>query len=258
MPFKRPRLTASYSSSAGASKKRQMRVTKVPRPIQTRGTPDGYYEIPCTQLIRFYCNTSSGFWGTDQVSLAPIGTTGWKGMGIYFKNDNTYVNFGSNGSGGGIASTQNFGVRDYPYLSQVFDDMKVARINVEAWINTQTSSINHTPNNAPEIWMCFDGNDSFPPNEEILEYAKTARVLPDRKTRFSFVPSLTLDTTSDAGSGSTTGPGVTQASTYVRTNSTGSLYGLKVFNWLPYEPDTAQVYFLHLKITQIRRYRRQK
>lgn len=254
--YKKQRRSGSYNSSARYA--RQMKMTKVPRAISTRGTKDGYYEIPCTQLIRLYCNTSSGFWGTDQVSMAPIGTTGWSGMGIYFKNDNTYINFGSNGSGGAIASVQNFGVRDFVYLGQVFDDMKVAKINVEVWMNTDPSAVNHTLGNAPEIWMAFDGNDAYPPNQEIQEYAKSVRVLPNRKTSFSFTPSLMLDTASDAGTGTTTGPGVTQASTYVRTNSTASLYGLKIFNWLPYEPSTAHVYYFHMKITQIRRFRRQK
>lgn len=232
-------------------------ISRVPRPIQTRGTPDGYYEIPCTQLIRIYTNTSSGFWLTDQVVPNSQGTTGYKGIGVYFKNDQTYFNFGNNGSSGGIAATQNFGIRDYANLAAVFDDMKIARITVEAWMNVDPSAINHNPNNCPEIWMCHDGNDAFPPNEEIQEYAKSVRVLPNRRASISFVPTATLDTTSDAGSGSTTGPGLTTGG-YFRSSSSASLYGLKIYNWLPYEPDTSQVYFLQLKITQVRRFRRQK
>jgi len=47
-------------------------VVSVPRAIRTRGTPDGYYEIPANILLRFYFNTNSGIFVTDQTAGAPV------------------------------------------------------------------------------------------------------------------------------------------------------------------------------------------
>ena len=41
--------------------KYKFKSARVPRAIQTRGTPEGYYDIPYHQMVRLYCNTSSGF-----------------------------------------------------------------------------------------------------------------------------------------------------------------------------------------------------
>ena len=65
--------------------KYKFKSARVPRAIQTRGTPEGYYDIPYHQMVRLYCNTSSGFWPTNQTSMAPYGGAGYQGIGIAFQ-----------------------------------------------------------------------------------------------------------------------------------------------------------------------------
>ena len=170
---KKPRLNAfSYS-------KYKYRKTRVPRAIKTRGTPDGYYDIPYQQMVRLYCNTSSGFWCTNQITMAPYSGSGYQGIGMAFQPNNTRITFGNAG-----ASTlyMDLPISDFTYLQNIFDDVKLAKITIESWINMQPSDSSAALSNAPEIWACTDTNDSYPGTSSIQEYAKVTRILPNRPT----------------------------------------------------------------------------
>lgn len=251
--YKRQRRTGSYNSSAAAGRKK-MKVSRIPRAISTRGTPDGYYEIPCTQLIRIRCTTSTGFWNTNQSTLAAIGGTGYKGMALVFKWDGITVNFGVDNS---VIDTLGSSTPDISNLQAIFDEMKIAKIKVECWTNVATGTLANSSAFSGEIWSAVDQNDAFPPGLSIQEYSKTKRFLPDRVNTVTFTPNMVVNTVADNGSGAAEAAGVV-ANSYFKLGSSCSLYGIKFYNWLPYEPDGADVYYFHMKITQIRRYRRQR
>ena len=42
----------------------------------------------------------------------------------------------------------------------------------------------------------------------------------------------------------------------IKTASGAYHYGVKMWNWLPYGPDTAQVYYLQLRLVIVRRFKR--
>lgn len=226
--------------------------SRVPRAIQTRGTPEGYYDIPYHQMVRLYCNTSSGFWPTDQGTMASYGGSGYKGIGIAFQPNNTRVTFGSSGS---TTAYEDFTISDFTNLQTIFDDVKLAKITVEAWINAQPSDTSAALSNAPEIWAAYDANDCYPGTSALQEYAKVSRILPNRVTKLTFTPTIVSDNVADDGVGITTSAGQTTTG-YVKTGSGCYHYGVKMWNWLPYEPDTAQVYYLQMRITIVRRFKR--
>lgn len=241
---KKPRLNAfSYS---------KYKQSRVPRAIKTRGTPEGYYDIPYHQMVRLYCNTSSGFWPTTQSTMAPYGGSGYQGIGIAFQPNNTRITFGNSGAS---TAYEDFAISDFTNLQAVFDDVKLAKITIESWINMQPSSSSDALSNAPEIWACNDTNDSYPGTSAIQEYAKVTRILPNRSTKMTFTPMLVSDNVADDGIGVTTSAGQTTTG-YVKTASGAYHYGVKMWNWLPYEPDTAQVYYLQMRITIVRRFKR--
>ena len=232
--------------------KYKFKSARVPRAIQTRGTPEGYYDIPYHQMVRLYCNTSSGFWPTNQTSMAPYGGAGYQGIGIAFQPNNTRITFGNSGT---TTSYEDFSISDFTSLQAIFDDVKLAKITVEAWVNAQPSDTSAALSNAPEIWACNDTNDCYPGTSSIQEYAKVARILPNRVTKLTFTPMIVSDNVADDGVGVTTSAGQTTTG-YVKTASGAYHYGVKMWNWLPYEPDTAQVYYLQLRLTIVRRFKR--
>lgn len=248
-PRKRAR-TGSYARSRTSFAVARQRQIRVPRAISTRGTEKGYYEFPTTQLIRIYCNTSTGFWVTNQTNCNPVGATGYSGMAMYFRPDNTIINLGN----GTISANFSVNPVDFPNFRDIFDEVKIAKISCEAWVTAQSSSWNHTPNNATEIWMTPDPNDANPPTTSIQEHSRIKRILPDRAIKLNFTPHVTNDVNADAGAGTTTSVGGSSSS-YVSASGIAAYYGIKFFNWIPLEPDTAQVYFLNLRITQTRRYK---
>ena len=104
-------------------------------------------------MVRLYCNTSSGFWPTNQTSMAPYGGAGYQGIGIAFQPNNTRITFGNSGT---TTSYEDFSISDFTSLQAIFDDVKLAKITVEAWVNAQPSDTSAALSNAPEIWACND------------------------------------------------------------------------------------------------------
>lgn len=250
--MKRKRYSGSFAGSSGRGYSKAY--SRVPRAIATRGTPDGYTEINYTQMIRLYTQTSTGFWATAQDTVAPYGIQGFSGLGFSFTPSNTRITFGNAGAS---TSYMDVAISDMANLSTIFDEVKLAKVKVEVWINAQSSNINNNLSNTPEIWMAVDPNDSFPATTSIQEYSHSRRILPDRNTIMSFKPHLVADNAAnDAGNGATSGATMQQG--YVRSNSTAYHYGLKALYWVPYEPDTAQVFFTQFRITFTRRFKSHK
>ena len=244
----------SSASSAGYSGKRSLRM-RVPRAIATRGTADGYTEIPFTQMIRLYTNTSTGFWPTVQTTMASYGSAvGYKGIGFAFQPNNTRIYFSDTGA---TDKFEDFPISDWTNMEAIFDEVKISKIKIECWMNAQSSNINNALSNSPEIWMCEDVNDAYPPTSTIQEYSKSKRVLPNVPKSITITPHLVSDNVADAGVGADFSAGLTQTG-YVKTASGAYHYGLKVWNWLPYEPDTAQVYYTQFRITFTRRFKRHR
>ena len=83
------------SKRARTNRRTSYPVTKIPRAIRTRGTPEGYYEIPVTIYRKVYFNMSTGVWPTNQSTGAQIGVTGYSGFGIANQLDNSHMFFGN-------------------------------------------------------------------------------------------------------------------------------------------------------------------
>lgn len=250
-PYKRQR-SGSYSKKSAAAVYR--RPQKIPRAIRTRGTDKGYYEFPCTQMIRVFMNQATGFWKTDPTTNGPLGATGYSGLSMYFKPNETIVNLGN----GGVTDSMTFAAPDATSFINIFDEVKIAKVTIEAWMTVATSQVNHSFNNATEVWGVVDTSDAQTGTSAVQEYSKSVRFLPDRKTSMTFIPEMKLDTTADAGSGTT----MTAAGShtgYVESASTTAHYGAKFYFWKPYDPDgTSEAWWFNMKVTQVRRYKRQR
>lgn len=250
-PYSRPTKRTRSGSFRRPSNRRL--VTRVPRAIRTRGTPDGYYEIPTNVLLRFYFNTSTGVWDTNQANGAALGTTGYPGVGFRFTHGNIVVHFGDAGV---INRTASYAIPFATELAAVFDDVKTPKINMEYWIANQTPGGHTTTGYDPEFWVVEDKNDAFPPSSDaIQQYAKSVRVLPDRPTKMSISPNVVIDTVADAGSGATNNAGMT-TNGYIRLGSDASLFGAKMYYWIPNTGANTYVGYLNIKFTIVRRYKR--
>lgn len=230
------------------------RASRVPRAIKTRGTPDGYYEIPVNMLVRLYYNTTSGIWPTNQVNNQPTGLTGYEGFAMRYDSNSLYLHFGN---GGAINTTSTIALPNAINLGAVFDEFKQVRVAQEYWMANQTVSANSTVAHNPEFWVVEDQNDAFPPTAaSIQEYAKSTRILTDRPTRCIHTQKLVLDAAADAGSGATTNAGP-MTNTYIKTNASASLLGTKVYFWIPTNSaGTSYVGYLNIKLTIVRRFKK--
>lgn len=224
----------------------------VPRAIRTRGTPDGYYEIPANILLRFYFNTSSGVWVTDQTTGQPSGAIGYPGLGFRYTDTSVVIHFGD----GAITTTSTVTIPNAFELNAVFDECKTAKVAMEYWVANQTPGGHTTTGYDPEFWAVVDQNDAVPPNRDgIQSYAQCTRILTDRPTKMSYTPKLSLDAVADGGAGGTTAAAMS-TNGYVRTGSTASLLGSKLFYFIPYTGTSTFVGYLNIKITLTRRYKR--
>lgn len=246
---KKPRRGSGRFSSAVSRA-----AARVPRAIQTRGTPAGYYEIPVNMLIRLYFNTTTGIWPTNQTNNQPTGLTGYEGFAIRYNSNEIVIHFGN---GGAINTSSTIAIPNATSMNAIFDEFKQARVDYQFWLANQTSSQGATVAHNPEFWVVEDQNDAFPPTaDSVQQYAKTTRVLTDRPTNCRHYQKLILDAASDAGSGASTSASASM-NTYVRTGTAASLLGTKVYYWIPTNASgTAYVGYLNIKMTIVRRYKR--
>lgn len=232
-------------------------VVRVPRALSTRGTPDGYYEIPMRQLFRVYVNTSTGYWNTNQTTSAPIGLTGYNGLAIYATLDSTYINLGV----GGISATITQGVPDYASAANLFDLCKIAELKIDAWYTNTVRELGSGVDayGAMESFFAEDVNDAIPPTQinNVLDKKRVLRAMPaDGKTySMSIKPHMIIDGASHDGSGTSTTSSISSPSTYVRCDRPGvSHYGMKAWCATP-SAATAYTAVLNILVSQKRRYK---
>lgn len=259
-------ITYNWSQEEMPQPKRQRRgskqyrrygsVVKVPKAIQTRGTPNGYYEIPFRQLFRLYGNTSTGLWNTNQTTGAAVGATGYQGVAYNAQLDNSNLYFGS----GGISATITTPVADFASVQNLFDLCKISQIEVEFWITNPAREQNSTALGVGsiEMYVCADYNEAVPPSTlaQVIDRSTVLRVSPDgRKYKMSFKPYQVLDASNNAGEISGSTVSLAQPATYCRTDRPAvSHYGFKIY--VPTLPDyDNRLYMLNILITQKRRYK---
>lgn len=240
----------------GSIKRRYGSIVKMPRAIQTRGTPDGYYEIPMRQLFRMYTNSSSGVWNTNQTTNAAIGATGYNGFAYYGQFDNSYINVGN----GGISATIAQSVTDATSSGNLFDLCKIAEMEIEVWVTNYAHEASSTVGKygAIELYVCQDTNDAVPPNalSDVIDRSKVLRVTPDgRRYKMKISPYISTDASSNDGAASSTTISVASPATYFRcARPAVSHFGFK--GWVVTPSDaTVQLYSVNILVTQKRRFK---
>lgn len=236
-----------------------VRKSKVPRAIRTRGTPNGYYEIPTQQLIKIYVNTSSGMWNTDQTTGGNAGVTGYNGLGISSSLDNIYVTLGN----GTTSATITQAWPGFAGLQGVFDECKIVDMSMDIWVANQVpNAVSATaPIGAPDLFLVYDPNEAIPPasQSEVLQYSSVKRVCFDtsQRTRMKVYPKLRFDLgTSTDGSGTTTTLSGSQNSCYLRADSPAAVhYGVRGWLNIPSASTSAFVYTINILVRQTRRYK---
>lgn len=244
-----------YSKDYG---KRKAYKQSLPMAIRTRGTPDGYYEIPVKTLIKLYANTSTGLWNTNQSTGAPSGGTGYRGFGISLNLDQVNFHLGE----GSISSTIAVSVPGFTELQQVFDLCKISDVKVEYWWVNQSPDLSTTAGNygGYDMYVTEDVNNVDPPNllEKIMQYSKVKRIRGTENRTFtqSFKPHMRVVAgSSDDETGFTGTLALSQPASYIQTNKPGvAHFGVRGFVDLPTAAN-ARIGYLNVCITQVRRYK---
>ena len=92
-------------------------VTRIPRAISTRGTPDGYYEIPVRTLLKVYGNNANGFFQTNQNSSSTPSGVGFQGFGLWTSLDLVTMYLGE----GTVSAQIQRSVLGFSEIARVFD-----------------------------------------------------------------------------------------------------------------------------------------
>lgn len=232
------------------------RKTRVPRAIRTRGTPDGYYEIPVTVYRRIYFNLSTGLWETNPYTAVTAGSTGYNGFGLGTQLDTSQMLLG-NGSASAVISVT---VPGFAQLASVFDECKISRIDYEFWVAGQAAALGGALYQAPTIWVAVDGNGIDPPGtlDTLLQYSSLKCIKGDinNSTKITVYPKIREEAASDGGEFSTAvTSSVMRSSTYMSTAKPAALhFGLR--GWFETtNPASTTVGYLCIKETQYRRYK---
>lgn len=199
--------------SRGPSKRRILRkaykVSKVPRAIRTRGTPQGYYEIP-SRLRAIVGFNRNGFSSTNQTNYEITGNS-YRGLGMYWTLAEQVHNYGE----GSTSNNQGFAQDGVASLQGVFDTAKIAYLDIEVRFNLEAvaQSTNAAPNWNPSLYLCIDPDDATPPLNlnTVLQYDKVWRLdgnnqLGDRSLKLRVYPKIRRDvgfTADDIGSSTT-------------------------------------------------------
>lgn len=240
------------------AKGRQMVVkrSRVPRAIRTRGTPDGYYEIPVTVYRKVYFNMSTGLWVTDPITGITSGVTGYNGFGMGTQLDTSQMLLGN----GAVSASIQVNVPGFAELQNVFDECKISRVDYEFWVAGQAADLGGTLYQAPTIWVAVDPNGIDPPSNigQLLQYSTVRCIKGDinNSTKITVYPKIREDASSDGAEASTAvTSSVCRPSTYTMTAKPGVLhYGIR--GWFEStSPVSVTVGFLCIKETQYRRYK---
>lgn len=234
-------------------------MSKVPRAIKNRGTPNGYYEIPVTIYRKVYWNMSTGAWPTNQSTGAQIGATGYQGLGLADQLDQSHIFYGV----GTISATDSITTPGFSSLSAVFDTCKLVRCDYRIWFQNQANdaSTGTSALQSPNVFIAVDPNNVDPPSslDEIMQYNKVYTVPGDisRPLKFSYYPSIRLESSASPDAiGTNTSRGITAPSTYIQTGLPGTYhYGLRAWFDTCSAAAANQIGYLHIQCTQIRRYK---
>lgn len=231
--------------------------SRIPRAVRTRGTPDGYYEIPVTVYRRLYFNMSTGLFVTDPYTGALSGSNGYNGFGLGTQLDTSQCLLGN----GAVSATVQVTVPGFSELQAVFDECKVYRIDYEFWVSSQASETGSASGQTPNIWIAPDYNGIDPPGAltTLLQYSKLKCVKGDinHPLKITIYPKIREDASSDGAEMSTAATSsVMRSAAYMSTAKPAALhYGLR--GWFETNTNMAQVDtgFLMIKETQHRRYK---
>jgi len=252
-------MSSKYSAASKkryASKSKRYIKSKIPRAIQTRGTPAGYYEIPVTSLTRVFYTTDSGFWNTDQINGTVTGTVGWNGFCWTTTLSDTIMSFGN----GSNVFTITQAVPGYSGPQNSFDLVKISHVSME--IQFVNSMHDATVNNTGGVYLscAYDPNDRDPPATEsaILQYSnlKTLTNGNIKTIKLEFTPAINEVIADSNNNGSVSGY---QTSQYVNTAANGVSHR-GVIGWLSNFANSGTNYkgYVMFKITQTRRYKLNK
>lgn len=246
---KQRRGSGKFSSSVS----RPFMNRRVPKAIQTRGTPDGYYEIPSNMLIRLYYNSTTGVWPTNQINNQPTGATGYESFSLRWRANDLVIHFGN---GGVINTTSTISIPGAGELFNVFDEFKQVRTEQEYWLANDPSNAHTTNASNAELWVVEDQNDAFPIDANtIQQYARSTRVTLNRPAKCTHYQKVVLDAAIDAGEGASTAAGP-MINTYIKGRSNVSLLGTKCYFWIPTNASaTSYVGYINIKIRVVRRYK---
>lgn len=262
-----PSYSEEMPSYGKKSRRRSRKVIKVPRAIATRGTPDGYYEIPVHSYTKIFLAGNQGFYNTDQITGA-VGALGGAGFGYYTSLDNEYFLLG----GFGVYQTITKAVPGFSSIQAVFDNCKISEIRMEYWFTTTNSSATTFEYTAagdvlrsagvdlPELWLTEDQNNANPGNnmDDICQYSKLLCVRQNSQSyKMKFRPHIRDDVgTAGDESGTTTTLAAAVPSTYIQTAKPAAAhFGVRGFLNISNTATVAQQGYLHIKTTQIRRYK---
>lgn len=254
--------TSAVSRLGRGRRRRQLRrykTQRVPRALFTRGTPQGYYEIPTTQLIRIYTNTSTGFFGTDQNTGNAIGAVGYRGIGIASSLSDLVVNLGEGGTSATI-------IQSWPgfnELQYVFDECKIVSMDFDFWVTSQVPSASNTASlvGGPDLFLAYDPSDAFPPPNQaaVLQYNDIKRVCFDsnQRTSMSIIPKTRVDiaTSSDGSTTATTASQLANATYNLTSMPAGMHYGVRGWVTIPTHLNPANLYQINILCRQVRRYK---
>lgn len=234
-----------------------VRAPRVPRPIRTRGTPSGYYEIPVTVYRKLYFNMSTGIWETNPYTGVTSGSTGYNGFGLATQLDQSVMLLGN----GASSALVNVAVPGFSQLANCFDECKIARIEYEFWINGQAKENGASLAFAPNIWIARDDNNIDPPGtlDAILQYSNIVAVKGDitRPSKITVYPRVraVLGSGETEAATTTTVAGDVQGG-YIQVQKPAVMhFGLR--GWFETQSTMADAYlgYLCIKETQIRRYK---
>lgn len=256
--------------SRGSSRRRGTVAKRVPRAIATRGTADGYTEIPVHSYTKIYVTANAGFWDTNQISGAPAASASGPGIGYYTSLDTEYWLIGGFGVYNTIAKT----VPGFSQLQGVFDLCKIVDIKQEYWFtyaNISSAGVEYAAAadtlrsggglDLPELWLTEDTNNANPGNnmDDICQYSRVTCVRANgNHTKFRIKPEIREDIgTAGDESGVTTTLGASRPSTYMVTSRpAGAHLGMRGFLNVSSVNNVPQSGFLHIRTTQLRRYKR--
>ena len=228
MPSKSQR-RRSNSYSKNPIRSMVARKARVPRAIRTRGTPDGYYEIPVTVYRKIYFNQSTGLWVTDPTTGVSSGSNGYNGFGMGTQLDTSQFLLGN----GAVSASIQVGVPGFAELQNVFDECKISRIDYEFWIASEAPALGGTSYTCPSVWVAIDNNGIDPPSNlnQLLQYGSVRCLKGDihHPTRLTVFPKIREDASSDGAEMSTAvTSSVCRPSTYTMTAKPGVLhYGVR-------------------------------